>query len=281
MNPRLARMTLTVVSAVLLGALTVTAGGLYLGLPLVALDLEASLTKVPIAVGDALDALETAVAGLGVPPSEWDEIQQAFDDALASVEAFAETFPMWVPLPLIGGGVEIGLPLVVVDGLRISGGMVSDELVRSIAAWGDLDIPRPLIDFEIDIGEETGTVLGDIDLSAWMLSTELVKRFDLLLLAVTLGAGVDLIGADVVPTVVFDVPEELEDGVTGALAALHLDGLSWSSFAAHATLGFEVGPPFLRLYGDVRWTMPLSTSTEWWELRAGPLSALIGFVIRF
>ncbi len=281
MNPRLARMTLTVAGAVLLGALTVNAGGLYLGLPLATVDLEASLTKVPIAVGNALDALETAIAGLGVPPSEWDEIQQAFDDALASVETFAETFPAWVPLPLIGGGVEIGLPLVVIDGLRISGGMVSDELVRSIAGWGELDIPRPLVDFEIDIGEETGTVLGDIDLSAWMLSTELVKRFDLLLFAVTFGAGIDLIGADVVPTLVVDVPEEVEDGVADAVAALHLDALSWSSFAAHATLGFEVGPPFLRLYGDVRWTMPVSSSTEWWALGTGPLSALIGFVIRF
>jgi len=281
MTQRLVCMTLTVAGALVLSAVTVTAGGVFLGLPVPTLDLEASLAKVPIAVGDALDALETAIAGLGVPPSEWEEIQQAFDDTLASIEAFTATFPPWVPVPLIGGGVEIGLPLVVVDGLRVTGGMISDELGRSIAAWGGLEIPRPLIDVEFDVGEDTGAVIGDLDLSAWMVSTELVKRFDVFLFAVTLGAGLDLIGAEIVPSVVVDVPEAIEDGVNDALAALHLDGLSWSSFATHAMIGFEVGPPFLRLYGDVRWTMPVSTKAGWWELRTGPVSALLGFVIRF
>ena len=54
-----------------------------------------------------------------------------------------------------------------------------------------------------------------------------------------------------------------------------------SALAVHGLIGFELGPPFLRLYGDVRWTISLSQTEDWWGLRPGPLSALLGFVIRF
>lgn len=281
MMRRPARVIFLAAIAVLLSALAAVAGGLYVGLPMATIDLSTSLIRAPVALGNAFDALETAIAGLDVPPSEWSEIQQGFDDAQASVETFVASFPPWVPLPLMGGGLEIGLPLIIVDGLRVSGGFVSDDLVRSVAMWGGVDIPRPLIDIEFEIGEDTGSVLGGLHASAWMLSTELVKQFELLLMGVTLGAGLDLMGADVVPSIAVDVPADVEDGVSAALDALHLDGLSLSSFGVHAMIGFEVGPPFLRLYGDVRWTVPVSSSSGWWGLRAGPVAALIGFVIRF
>ncbi len=265
----------------MLCGLPVAAGGVYLGVPVVTLDLSTALSKVPIALSDGFDALTAALVDLGVPPSELDQIQQGFDDAVEGVEAFTDTFPTLLPVPHLGGGIEIGLPLVVIDGLRLTGGLMTDGLLRSIASIAGVDVPDPLADFDIAIGEDSGHVTADLGFSSWILSTEAVKRFDLFLVALNLGAGLDLIGGRITPSIAYDVPEELEDGLGQAVDALHLDGLTWSAFAVHGVIGFELGPPFLRLYGDLRWTLPLSHSEGWWEIRPGSLSALLGFVIRF
>ena len=113
------------------------------------------------------------------------------------------------------------------------------------------------------------------------MSTDLVKRFDLFLLAVNVGAGFDLVSGNVCPRFSYDLPSEWMAGVAEAEESLHLDALSWSVFAVHGMIGFELGPPFFRLYGDLRWTIPLSQDEQWWEIQLGPVSALLGFVIRF
>ena len=66
-----------------------------------------------------------------------------------------------------------------------------------------------------------------------------------------------------------------------ALAALRIDEFAWSVFAAHATIGFEVGLPFLRLYGDVRFLLPLSHGESWWGVQVGGFAGLLGFAILF
>jgi hypothetical protein len=173
------------------------------------------------------------------------------------------------------------LPLLIIDGIRISGGWLSGNLIRSIAGIAGVEIPQPLADFDLEIGEYPGNVTADLDFSAWAVSTEVVKRFDLLILALDFGAGVDLLGGEILPRISYNLPPEMTAGVANALNELHLDELAWSSFAIHGMMGFELGPPFLRLYGDVRWMIPLSQAEEWWEIRVGPVSALLGFVIRF
>jgi hypothetical protein len=275
------RIASAVAAVAILCALPTIAGGLYFGIPIATLDVTAALAQVPIAVGGAFTALEDAMEDGGVPPSELADIHSDFEDALASIAAFTDTLPPWIPLPLVGGGVEIGLPLLVIDGIRLSGGILSDELLRSMASVAGLEIPRPLVSAVMEVGDDTAQLTADIDFSSWILSTEAVKRFDVFLLALSFGAGVDLFGGEVTPVVAYDVPTEMADGVNAALAALHLNEISWSSFAAHGAIGFELGPPFFRLYGDVRWMFPLSQSERWWGIRSGPLSALLGFVIRF
>ncbi len=281
MNQRPVRTTIVVICAILFCGLPVAAGGLYLGVPLYTLDLSATLTQLPVAVNGAFDALEATFIDLGVPPAELGEIRSQFNDALTGIEDFTREFPAWVPVPLIGGGIEFGLPLLVIDGIRISGGWLSANLVRSISSIAGFEIPQPLFDLDLDIGEYSGNVIADLDFSAWMLSTEVVKRFDLLVLALNFGVGIDLLGGEILPRISYDLPAEMTNGVDTALEALHLDELAWSSFAIHGMIGFELGPPFLRLYGDVRWTIPLSQAEKWWGIRLGPVSALLGFVIRF
>ena len=281
MSHRPVRTALVVACAVLLCGLSAAAGGLYLGVPLITLDLTSTLTQLPVAVNGAFDVLETTFIDLGVPPAELSEIRTQLDDALAGVEDFANDFPSWLPVPLIGGGIEFGLPLVVIDGIRISGGWLSGDLVRSIADMAGIHIPQPLVDLDLEIGEESGNVLADLDFSAWSVSTEVVKRFDLFLMAFNLGAGIDLLGGEITPIISTSIPSELTPGVASALNELHLDGLAWSAFAVHGMIGFEFGPPFLRLYGDIRWMIPLSQEEKWWGIRLGPVSALLGFVIRF
>jgi hypothetical protein len=257
------------------------AGAIYFGIPATTLDLSTTLGKLPMAISDAFDVWAQALRDAGVPPTELAQIQQGFSDAEAGLATFAGSFPTLIPVPLLGGGIEISLPLLVIDGIRFSGGILSDELLRSGATLAGLDVPNPLAEFDLSIGEDTGHVSADLSFASWVLTTEVVKRFDLFLLALNLGAGLDLIGGHVVPSIETDLPGDLEDGVDQALDALHLDDVTWSSFAMHGMIGFELGPPFLRLYGDLRWAVSLSQREEWWGIRPGPLSALIGFVIRF
>ena len=250
MSQRHVRIMAVVVCTILLCGLSVAAGGLYFGVPAFTLDLSTTLTQLPVAVNGALDVLEATFIDLGVPPAELSEIRAQFDDAVAGIDDFTQEFPAWVPVPLIGGGIEFGLPLVIIDSIRISGGLLSESLVRSISDVAGFQIPQPLADFDLEIGEYLGNVTADLEFSAWALSTEVAKRLDLLILALNFGAGLDLIGGEIVPRISYDLPPERTCGVAETLNELHLDELSWSAFAVHGMIGFEVGPPFLRLYGD-------------------------------
>ena len=281
MSLRPVRTALSIACMILIGGLSAAAGGLTFGFPLFTLDVSTTLTQLPGAVNDALNVLEATAIDLGMPISDLNEMRAQFDAAATGIADFASTFPVWLPVPLIGGGFELGLPFLVIDGLRLSGGYLSDDLVRSLAVVASNELPQPLVDFDLEIGEIAGNIQADLDFSIWGLSTEVVKRFDLILLAINLGAGVDLFGGRIEPHISYDLPAEVTTGVATALDALHLDELAWSSFAMHGMIGFELGPPFLRIYGDVRWMIALSESEGWWGLRPGPLAALLGFVIRF
>ena len=281
MSQRPVCTTLVVICAILLCGVSATAGGVYIGVPAFTLDLSTTLTQLPVAVNGAFDALEATFAGLGVPPAELNQIRAEFDDALAGIDDFTQDFPAWVPVPLVGGGIEFGLPLVIIDGIRISGGLLSEGLIRSVSDMAGFQIPQPLADFDLEIGEYLGNITADLDFSAWLLSTEVVKRLDLFILALNFGAGLDLLRGEILPRISYDLPPEMMGGVAEALDELHLDELTWSAFAVHGMVGFEIGPPFLRVYGDVRWMVPVSQDEEWWGIRLGPVSALLGFVIRF
>jgi len=281
MSKRPVRTALRVVCLVMFCGLSAAAGGLTFGVPLVTLDLSTSLTLLPEAVGSALDALEAAATDLGVPSADLEQVRLQFDDAVSGIESFADDFPLWVPVPLIGGSIEFGVPLLVIDGIRFSGGWLSERLVRTLAGLAGVDIAEPLVDLDIEVGEYAANILADLDLRCWAFSTEVVKRFDLFLLAWDFGAGIDLIGGEILPQIDYDLPQEWIPGAVAALDALHLEELTWSGVAIHGMMGFEFGPPFLRLYGDLRWTVPLSQTQDWWGIRLGPVSALLGFVIHF
>lgn len=281
MSQRPVRTALGIVCVLLISGLSAAAGGLYLGTPLFTLDVSTTLTQLPVAVNDALDVLEETAIDLGMPISDLNEMRTQFDAAVAGIEEFTDSFPAWVPVPLLGAGIEFRLPFLIIDGVRFSGGFLSDGVLRSIADVAGVVVPQPLVDFDLDIGETAGNLQADLEFSIWGLSTEVVKRLDLLVLAINLGAGIDLFGGVIEPRISYDLPADMVSGVTAALDALHLDELAWSSFAMHGMIGFELGPPLLRIYGDVRWMIALSESEGWWGLRPGPLAALLGFVIRF
>jgi hypothetical protein len=258
-----------------------SAGGVTLGVPICTLDVSAMLARVPLAVGDAFAAVESALLGLGVPPAALDEVRIRIDESLGQIDIFAQALPPFLPVPLLGGTVEISLPLVVVNSLRFTGGLLNEKLLRGIARLAGAEIPQPLIEETFEADGFAGAATIDVAFSTWMLSTDVVKRLDALVLALTLGGGVDLIGGEIRPVVDLHVPAEVEDGVADALAALHLDELTWSTFALHGVVGVEIGPPFLRLYADVRFLLPLSSGRSWWELRSSGWSAVLGVVIRF
>lgn len=267
--------------AVVALTLGVFGAGLYVGVPGYTLDIAGTLGQVPIALGGAFDAVEAALADAGVPPSELAGIAEEFDRALEDVEANLASVPTLVPVPLIGGAVEFPLALGPINGLRITGGVLTDGLIRGFAEIADVDLPVPLFEGTVETDAGTLSIRVDPAVSTWMFSAELVARLDLIVAGISVAAGADVIGGSVAPAIDLDVPPEWTDPAAAVIAALHTDGLTWSSFGVHAGFGLEFGLPFLRVYADARVRMPIGSASGWWDLRVASWSALVGLVIRF
>lgn len=262
--------------------MAVHASGIYLGLEAYTLDLTGTWSQVPVAASEAFDELEAMLSDQGTSPAELAGISAEFDDAVNDLAAIVAGFPTLVPVPLVALGVEIPLSWVVIDGARISLGFLDDRLVRGAATGlAGIPIPDPLFETTIDIGEGTASVAADLSFSTWKISIDAVKRLDLVVLGVDVAVGVDVLWGSILPAVDIDVPEAWDDGVQAALAAAHLDELSWGALGLHAGIAFELGLPFLRLYAEARFVLPISLDVGWWNLRAGNLAGGLGMVIRF
>jgi hypothetical protein len=257
------------------------AGGLDVGCEIVSVDVAGTLTRVPGAFQGAFDEILAVLAVQGLPPAELANIEADFDSAMADLNASLVAFPTLLPLPLLGGAIEVSLPWVVIDGVRLSAGILNGTIVRGLAAMGGVEIPDPLLQEEFVLGGETASFTVDADLSAWALSVEVVKRLDVLVAALSLSAGVDVLGGGATIQVDRQLPPEWIGGAEAALGALHLDGVSWSAVAGHLGLRLEVGFPFLRLYAGARLLQPFVHSSGWWDLRVGGLAGSLGVVIRF
>lgn len=281
MTHRLAAKGLLGLALALMLALESAAAGLGFGPLLTTVDLTGTYAKVPMAAEDAFDAVDSALADLGLPPADRAELRDGFEETLAGVEEALAFAPTILPVPLLGGFIEIPLPLVVVDAVRLAGGYLSDGLARSFADLAGFSIPSPLVDVAFDEDGFSGSVEADVAFRSWLLATELSKRLDVLLAAIDLCAGVHMVGGEATPTVEIDVPAELADGVADALEALHLDGITWSAFALHAGVGIETGPPFLRIGLMARFVLPLSVTSGWWDVGIGGVGGAASVVIRF
>jgi hypothetical protein len=255
--------------------------GFDLGCEIVFLDATGTLSRVPVALHAASDELVSLLADQGMPPDEVADIATSFDTAIADLSAGLATFPTLLPVPMIGGGIEIPLPFVVVDGIRVFGGILDTAIVRGVATLAGVEIPDPLLDEEFDLGGETAHLAADLDISAWVVSVEAVKRLDIWVAALNLSAGVDSTGGALTAVVTREVPAGWEGGIDATVASLHLEDLRWSAFAAHVGARLELGFPFLRLYAEVRLVQPVAEWVGWWDLHVGGLAGSVGMVIRF
>lgn len=267
--------------ALALGATGSRAAGLHLGCEIVSLDVTGTLARVPVALGAGSDALLAMLADQGMPPSNLADIEADLGLAIADLTTGLSTIPTLLPVPLLGGGVEIPLPWVVIDGIRVSGGILDTAMVRGIVDMLGVTIPDPLLDEEIDLGGEAAHFTADVDVSAWTLSVEAVKRVDFFLAALNLSAGVDYTSGAVTVDVGREIPAEWTEAIDAALVALHLGDIRWSALAARVGARLELGIPFLRLYAEVRLVQPLAEWVGWWDLHIGGLAGSVGVVIRF
>jgi len=281
MTHRSAAASALIALAFLATSTVACASGFDFGCEFVSLDLTGALSRVPVALGDASNALLAMLADQGMAPDGLAQVEADFASAIAGVTTSLSSFPTLVPVPLIGGALEIGLPLVIVDEIRISGGMLTTDLVRGIAGVAGVEIPEPLLDQDFDLGEETAHVAAGLDVSAWAVSLEAAKRLDAFLLALNLSAGLDYAGLAIRPTISRQVPAEWEGGIDAALGALHLDDIRAAAFSAHVGARLELGVPFLRLYAEVRLVQPIVEWVGWWDLHVGGLAGSLGVVIRF
>ncbi len=281
MNPRAVRLLVVTICGVMGYAAIGTAVGVSLGVPVYGLDVAVAADRLPIAIDAAFASMEDALRDLGVSEQEIAELAAGIDAALEDVGDVAEALPAGLPLPLIGGGVEIPLPGIVIDGVRLGGGVITDGWVRGIAARAGLVIPQPLFDAAIHTGEVVAAATVDAAFSSWMLSVDLVKRLDALIAALSFAGGIDVLAGWIEPAIELDLPPQMEPAAAAALAALHLDGLRWSTVAIHAAVGLELGPPFLRFGAELRFLLPVSKPRGWWGLGPAGLAAQLGITIRF
>ena len=262
------RTAIVLLSFFLGGAISVLAvgGGIGCDIPFYAVDLTETFDRMPGVVEEALEALEL--------PSE------DVEEAVGEVEAALAEMPTVLPIPLLGGEFEIGLPFLLVDGLRFGGGVVNDSLVLALWDLAGMDRPEVPIEADFESGDFEAALTLDPAFSTFFLSTELVKRVDLFVAGIEVNFGVDLIQARISPVLTVDAPG-YQNQVNLALAALHLNGFVWSAFAGHAGVGIEIGPPFLRLFARGHLLFPLSQTTGWWGVRVNGWSGSVGFAIRF
>ncbi len=281
MIPRKTAGSAAVLLALILGVLGGRAGGLDLGCEIGSLDITGTLARVPVAFRAASGELLALLADQGMPPGELADLAAGFDSAIADMNAGLAAFPPLLPVPLLGGGIEIPLPFVVVDAIFVSGAILNGAIVRGLAGAAGVEIPDPLIDEQFDFDGETTRFTLDADFSAWTLSVEAVKRFDAVVAALNLSAGVDYTSGAVLVDVGHDLPAEWAVGIDSALAELHLDDVRWSALAAHVGARLELGFSFLRLYAEARLVQPIIEWAGWWNLRVGGLAGGVGVVIRF
>jgi hypothetical protein len=264
-----------------LGAIGGRAAGLHLGCEIILLDVAGTFGKVPVALHAGSDALLVMLADQGLPPGDVAEIEASFHQAIVDATEGLSAVPPLLPFPLLGGGVEIPLPFVVVDAVRFSGGFLNTALVRGIVDAAGVELPDPLFDQEIDLGDETGRFTVDLGVAAWSVSLSAVKRLDLFLAALDLCAGVGYVTGAVSVDIVREAPDEWIGGIDSALAELHLHDVRWSALSMQFGGRLELGPPFLRLYVEARFVQPIVEWVGWWDLRVGSLAGSVGVVIRF
>jgi len=263
-------------------AMGASCGGISFGIPFYTVDLTETLELIPQTVSDSLDALDTWLTDLGMPITEIDDLLSDIDSSITDYLSAIEELPTAsFPIPLVGGSIEFGLPLVVIDGIRLSGGILNQTILFGAADLLNLGVPNS-IDGQIEIDGSTTTYTIAPSFSTFMLSTDVIKRLDLVIAGISFGAGVDLIQGEIgLATPIIDLIDPPSPGFQSVLDALHLDGLSWSAFAAHASLGVEVGLPFLRLVGEARFMLPISQTPGSWKIKVGQWAGSVGLVIRF
>ena len=275
-------LTLSYVISMLLIALvamSASCGGISFGVPFYTVDLTETLVITSQIVDSSLDALDVWLQDLGMPTTEIDallsDINNSITNFISDIEELSITS---FPIPLVGGSIEFGLPLFVIDGIRLSGGMLNQAILFEAASLLNLDVPHS-IDGEIEINGST-TEYSIVPLfSTFMLSTDVIKRLDLVIAGVSFGAGLDLIQGEIGLDPSIIDPES--PGFQSVLDELHLDGLSWSAFAAHVSFGVEVGLPFLRLAAEARFMLPISQTPGYWKIKVGQWAGSIELAIRF
>jgi len=254
-----------------------SATGISLGVSFCTLDLEAMLDRIPIAVDAALLPIGSALGD----PNALDPLR---DEILATIAAVRAASPDLLidafPLPLIGASLEFGLPLIVVDTLRISAAGLSNEWVWGILDLAGLDVPEWPITASFDDPAFQASFTAAPTFGALFLSTEVAKRIDLLLIGVEIAAGVDLVQGAIDPDLEITT-SDFQMEIDEALEALQLDALNWSAFAFHSSFGVGIGPPFLRLTAAIRFLVPVIQSQGWWQIGVSSFAGSIGLAVRF
>ncbi len=256
------------IAAIVIVGISLTAFpfGISAGVKAYTIDLAASFSKV----GPAVTAAGTA---LGLSPAQ-------INDVVTQVTAAIPTATV-VPVPLIGGTIELGVPLLVIDSVSISGGIMTDGIVRGIASAVGAPIPRPVVHETFTTDTGPGTLTVDPSFFTYAITIAAGKRLDLFLAAVDASIGATWVAGDISPGIAVEAPPPHAGQVTAAIAALHPDGLLWSGFGVTAGIGVELGLPFLRMRAEGGLFMPVYTSSGWWGVKLGEITAGLGITVRF
>jgi len=259
--------------------------GIGVDVGLYTVDVTTALASLPTAAAAAVDAFEVGLLMSGVPELVVDDLIDDLDLALDTIEVtvgdlLAGTSGLLLsrlPIPALGGWLEFGLPLPVVNTVRVGVAWLTEAMVLdAITVFG---IEAPELPYTV-VADGIAIVVDPAFSTTWV-SIEVAGRLGLLIAAIEGSVGIDRMWGVVLPGVSVAVPE-FQSVADDALAALHLERIAWAATAVHAGVGVELGPPFLRLYARVQGLMPIVLSAgSWWRVTVATLAARVGVVLRF
>ena len=176
------------------------------------------------------------------------------------VDAIAGLPPL-APVPLIGGGLSIPVPL---GSVELTASFLTDGMLRGAGLW-------PAEGLEL-----SPQLTADFHLLAYRLSLHWELAVDLWLLAAGFGMGFELVGGRFHPQLASPDPE-----IQALLPEFCPDAFGWLAVGPGLRAFFELGPPFLRLTLAGWWLLPLYQAPGEAGLLVAPPGGSITLSLRF
>jgi hypothetical protein len=182
-----------------------------------------------------------AGAGVSVYTLDLSEFKNVVLPTIPELLQYQVMIPDFLVVPLLQLRLQLGLPLGIVNALR-------------------MEVSALSIKESIELNEGEGVL---IDLDTYFFSVSTLRRFNLFLLGVYFGLGADLINGSL------------------SLSSQAFQNIidHWRAATLHGLGGFWIGLPFLQIYGEGKFLVPLSQDKGNLKLSVGNFQISVGLMV--